>query len=421
MMKKSVVAFQKQPPHMKYLLIAIVLLGFLLLGAALYPGDSLIIFDTGTPQETEDLPEPLQNPPDVVMAVYLTSWSAGLDSRINYVIDLVSTTDINAVVIDVKDFSGYVAYDMPVSQVKQYKAVDRRIRDINALIRRLHDNGIYVIARISVFQDPVLASARPDLAIHSSSTGAVWKDRKDLSWIDPASPEAWAYTVAIARDIASRGFDELNFDYIRFPTDGNLEDMQFPVWDERAPMRDVIKAFFAYLRQELPDRPISADLFGLTTVAEDDMGIGQYIEDAYEHFDFVAPMIYPSHYASWAFGFENPAEHPYEIVARSITKALDRLVALETSRQSQINSFEEATRTATTTDSSVVNLGSPPQPIYSKLRPWVQDFDIGADYDADKVRAQIRAIREMLGDRYAGYMVWSPSNVYTREAFIPEK
>lgn len=346
-----------------------------------------------------EYPRPLVNPPEIIKAIYLTGWSAGAESRINYLIDLVKTTEINAVVIDVKDFSGYVSYDMAVPEVEKYKAEKRKIPNIDLLIKRLHENGIYVIARITVFQDPVLAQARPDLAIHSQpellssiSTlflSLLWLDNYGLSWVDPAAKEVWDYNIAISKDAIKHGFDELNFDYIRFPSDGDLQNMSFPFWNGTTPKHIIIKDFFKYLRQELPDIKISADLFGLSTVGMDDLGIGQIIENAYKYFDYVSPMVYPSHYSDGFLGFQNPAEHPYEVIKYSMETALKRLLVYEQLQESN-------------------NV---------KLRPWLQDFDLGADYDAEMVRSEIKAVYDATGDRFSGFMLWNPSNFYTKEAF----
>ena len=337
----------------------------------------------------------LAQPPEIINAVYLTSWSAGNKERIDYLFDLASTTEINAVVIDIKDYSGHIFYRTDVPEVKKYNAEIIRIADMDHLIQRLHQEGIYVIARITVFQDPVLSQHQPGLAIHDQtklpsvtssdlSVASLWLDNKGLAWIDAGAQPAWDYNIAVAKDAACRGFDEINFDYIRFPSDGELKDMVFPFWDEETPMREVLKEFFSYLRQELPEIRISADLFGLTTVDFDDLGIGQVIEDSFSSFDYVCPMIYPSHYSDWFLGYQNPAEHPYEVVEDSMKGALSRLMAA-TSSQSQ-------------------------------LRPWLQDFDLGADYDAEMVKAQINAVKNVMGDDFNGFMLWSPRNIYTKEA-----
>lgn len=361
-------------------------------------------------------PKPLADPPKIIRGVYLTSWSAGLKRRIDYIIDLAKRTDVNAVVIDIKDYSGYLAYRMSFPEAQKYGAVRVAIRDIDNVVNRLHAANIYAIARITCFQDPILARARPDLAVHrkslmkeggrGSSASTLWLDRKGLAWLDPAAKPAWDYMVQVARDALKHGFDELNFDYIRFPSDGDLKDMQFPVWDGKTAKAVVIRNYFQYLRRQVSDVPISADVFGLATVNEDDLGIGQVIESAYSSFDAVCPMVYPSHYAHGFDGFQNPAEHPYEVVKYSLDKAISRLRALA-------NPAADGSGPATEPRSSGSVPADPPKPVHvGKLRPWLQEFNLGGKYDAERVGAQIRAVREALGDDYAGYLIWSPSNVY---------
>jgi hypothetical protein len=360
-------------------------------------------------------PKPLANPPDPIRAVYFTGWSAGLESRVGYLIDLHKTTTVNAVVIDVKDYSGYVAYRTGVAGAKKYGAVRVMIRDLDALVDRLHREGIYVIARITCFQDPVLAAARPDLAVHRVSKlprdrsgpltkDSLWLDRKGLAWLDPASHPAWEYLAAIAKGALSHGVDEVNFDYVRFPSDGNLKDMYFPNWDGKTPKHIVIRSFFRYLRHELPEARISVDLFGLATVNGDDLGIGQVIEDAYASFDYVCPMVYPSHFARQFLGFPNPAAHPYEVVNYSIKEAGERLDAFNKPPAPDPKGGASADPAAA------------PKIKAARLRPWLQDFNLGAKYDAPAVRAEIKAVQDALGAKFAGWMMWSPSNVYTRQA-----
>lgn len=333
----------------------------------------------------------LAYPPLVIEAVYLTAWSAGTPSAVQRVIEMSQETSVNAVVIDVKDYSGYVLYASSVPEAAEYGALKPIIPRLDRLISQLHEAGLYVIARLVVFQDPVLAVARPELAVQSESLlslsggevsqDIVWKDRKGLAWMDPASQEVWAYNTAIAQELSDLGFDEVNFDYVRFPTDGDAEDMHFPVWDGATPLVEVMTSFASFVRSELPETTISADLFGLATIWNGDFGVGQILENFAEYFDFVSPMVYPSHYADGFRGFENPAEHPYEVVKISM-------------------------------DSAVKKLG----PASGKLRPWLQDFDLGAEYGEREVAQEILAVREALGEFYGGFMLWSPSNIYTQEA-----
>jgi len=347
----------------------------------------------------------LQEPPEIVRAIYLTAWSAGSPRYFNYLINLLEITEINAVVIDIKDYSGFVSYPADVEIVKKYGLTNNAIRDIDSLINFLHQKGIYVIGRITVFQDPALASKRPDLALYdveeTKRTGSLvlWQDRKNLFWLDPSSFEVWEYHLALARDAFLRGFDEVNFDYIRFPSDGNLKNIGYPFYDLQRPRRVIIREFFQYLRQELPNERISADLFGLTTVNRDDLGVGQVIEDAFEFFDFVCPMLYPSHYASGFRGFENPAEFPYEVVSYSLESALARKKEFEKRMQEKIGE----------------------KIFFSKIRPWLQDFDLGADYTDEMVRKEIQAVKDVLGAEFVGYILWNPSNLYSHGAIIKNR
>jgi len=343
-------------------------------------------------------------PPDIIKAVYLTSWSVSKEEKIDYLIDIAKTTEINAVVIDIKDFSGYVAYNTDIPEVEKYGAEQIRIVNIGSLIEKLHEQGIYVIARITVFQDPVLAHVRPDLAVHSReklealatpdssllSVSSLWLDKSGLAWIDPAVTESWDYNIAIAKDAINRGFDELNFDYVRFPSDGNLQDMSFPFWDGKIPRHTIIREFFKHLREEIPEAKISIDLFGLSTVSSDDLGVGQIIEDAFEYSDYVCPMIYPSHYADGFIGFQNPAEYPYEVVKHSMESALRKLAIYKQSKDTN-----------------------------AQLRPWLQDFNLGAVYDTAMIRSEIRAVYDAAGEDFSGFMLWNSWNFYTKEALEP--
>lgn len=316
-------------------------------------------------------PQKLSNPPEIIKAVYVTGYSAGTQRYLAYLTNLFKTTEINAVVIDIKDYSGLVSYKSGA------------IKDIDSLVRFFHDQNVYVIGRIVVFEDPAYAKARPDLAIYNrNKPETLWKDNNGLSWLDPASKDVWDYNISLAKDVFYHGFDEVNFDYVRFPSDGNVGNMGFPVWDEKAPKAQIIKGFFSYLRAGLANEKISVDLFGQTTTNTDDMGIGQVIENAFENFDYVSPMVYPSHYINGFMGFANPAEHPYEIVNYSMSTALAR----------------EKVKTALL-------------PV-AKLRPWLQDFNMGADYTADMVKQEIKAVEDSLASEYNGFMLWNPSNIY---------
>lgn len=304
-------------------------------------------------------PKKLNNPPEIVKAVYVTRWSAGSSKYLEYLDRLFKNAEINAVVVDIKDSTG-------------------NITDIGQLVKFFHDRQIYVIGRIAVFEDPIFSKARSDLAIYDKTKPPItlWQDNNGLSWLDPASKDVWNYNIFLAKQAFYRGFDEINFDYVRFPSDGKTENMGFPIWNGQTAKSQVIKEFFNYVRLQLPNEKISVDLFGQTTISADDMGIGQKIEDTFDSFDFISPMLYPSHYANGFIGYDNPAEHPYEIIKYSLENAKNRI------------------------------------PL-AKFRPWLQDFNMGAEYNAVMVAQEIKAVKDALGENYKGYMLWNPSNVYS--------
>ena len=314
-----------------------------------------------------------------IRGLYVTSWVAGV-KRFQQIADGVGRSGLNALVIDIKDCTGKVGYDSAVPLVSEIGAHERRIRDLGAVLKYCTDKKIYTIARIAVFQDPVLAAARPDLAVKVIG-GGIWKDRKGQSWVDPAARTVWKYNVDLAKEAAARGFDELQFDYVRFPTDGKLKGLAYPVYRSDVPKRQIIKEFFQYLDQELKqiDVTVSADIFGLTTVAEDDLNIGQKIEDLAPYVDFLCPMVYPSHFPPGHLGLKNPAEHPYRVVYDSCMRGLDRIKGQR-----------------------------------AKLRPWIQDFNLGAHYDRHMILEQIQALRDAGA---FGFCAWNARNSYTIEDY----
>ena len=321
------------------------------------------------------------NTPTEVRAIYMTSFVAGEKKMREKLIDSISSTTINAVVIDVKDYTGKIAFDIRDKNLEDFGSEEIRVFDMRDFLFSLGEKNIYRIARVAVFQDPFFVKKRPDLAVKDLK-GQVWKDRKGLSWIDPASREYWDYMVILAKESYNAGFDEINFDYIRYPSDGNMSDISYPFSGQRK-RADVLKDFFSYLNDNLRKQniKISADIFGMTTNARDDMGIGQILENTLPYFDAVAPMIYPSHYPPNFQGFSNPAKYPYEIIYYAMAEANKR-----------------------------ADIASSSSKVF---RPWIQDFDLGANYDEKEIRDQIKALND-LGIK--SFMVWSPSNVYTISA-----
>ena len=365
------------------------------------------------------------NPPKIVKGVYLTGWSAANNRKIEEIIRLKKQDRINTVVIDIKDWSGYVFYDAKVKEVEEYKAKKILIKNIEEFLNNLHQQGIYVIGRIVVFQDPVLARARKDLALkRHSQKDILWCDNLKLSWVDPSSIEVWKYNLKIAKDALEKGFDEINFDYIRFPSDGNLKEIDYPFWNKKKSKQEVIKSFFKYLRENLGTSTLSIDVFGMTTVRNDDLGIGQVLEDAFEYFDYICPMVYPSHFESGFLGYKNPAKHPYQVVKYCMENALKKLIvysstslAVSTSSYSSLSTSSCPTSSYSTSSYShtlkYTGKKTSKKKKFPKIRPWLQDFDLKAKYNVEMVKAEIKGIKDALGENFSGFLLWNPKNIYT--------
>lgn len=322
--------------------------------------------------------------PSAVKAVYISSWVAGNSKYRDPIIKLVDDTELNSIVIDVKDSTGRISFQTSSKDLNNFGSVEGRISDIRSLTNMLHQKNIYIIGRVAVFQDPYMTKSKPEWAITRKSDGKVWKDNKGLSFLDPANKEVWKYIVAIAHEAYAEGFDEINFDYIRYPSDGNIKDINYHL-ATGATRSDNLKAFFEYLSTEVKKNDniiTSADLFGLTTESTDDMGIGQVWEKALPYFDYLAPMVYPSHYPSGQDGFKNPADHPYEIINKALSGAVKKTNAVAG------------------------------QDIH-KIRPWLQDFNLGATYTGDMIRSEMKAVYDNGLD---SWMLWDPRNKYTPSA-----
>ncbi|HEY4498513.1 MAG TPA: putative glycoside hydrolase [Candidatus Paceibacterota bacterium] len=329
--------------------------------------------------------------PEVVKAVYMSQCLASDKTLRARLVALVNETELNAVVIDVKDYSGRISFPSANPMFSESLSPECAARDMQAFLESLHEQSIYVIGRVTVFQDPFYAKRHPELAVKRNSDHSVlWRDKKGINYLDPGAQDVWDYALTLAREAHAIGFDEINFDYIRFPSDGDMNDIYFPFSEEFIDLdpeggkSGVLRGFFSYLTGELRKENIttSADLFGMTTTNTDDLNIGQVLEDALSSFDFVAPMVYPSHYPLTFIGIQNPATKPYEVVKYSMDAAMKR---------------------ASTTP--------------WKLRPWLQDFSLGAVYTPDMVRAQIQATYD---SGFGSWMLWDAANTYTREALLPE-
>lgn len=323
--------------------------------------------------------------PDSVKGLYMTACVAGTPSWRNSLMKMVEGTELNSMVIDIKDYSGTVS--IIDSNLETGSTTGCRVKDMRDFIAELHAKNIYVIGRISVFQDPHYTKLHPELAVKSKSTGGVWKDHKGLSFIDVGAKPYWDYILKIATTSYALGFDELNFDYVRYPSDGNMKDTNFTWTNGTSTKPEMLENFFSYLHSNLKNigSKISVDLFGMTTTAKDDLGIGQELERALPYFDFIDPMVYPSHYPPNWNGFKNPANHPYEVIKLAMQGGVEK------------------TNNASST------------PL--KLRPWLQDFDLGETYGVPEVQAQIKATYDV---GLNSWLVWDAGNKYTSGAYLPK-
>jgi hypothetical protein len=362
--------------------------------------------------------------PEAVKAIYMTQCVAGTPSFRKDLVALTEETEVNSIIIDIKDYSGSLVFRSEHPLLKDNGGGGCRSADIYEFIELLHEKGIYVIGRITVFQDPYYASVHPELAVQSASaTGTPWADHKGLSFIDVSSRPFWEYIVAISKESYAIGFDELNYDYIRYPSDGPMSDAIY-INDNKA---EALEMFFKYLYENV--HPIgvkmSADLFGYTTILPDDLGIGQQLERALPYFDFIAPMVYPSHYNKGFAGLANPNSDPHKVVFISMVEGVRRTIASKTTVHTlngeeifvdeEVPAYYNDENVFIATSTRKVSSGFYTKEVYDalKLRPWLQDFDYGGNYGAEEVRAQIQATYD---SGLTSWMLWAPSNRYTRGA-----
>jgi hypothetical protein len=312
-------------------------------------------------------------------ALYVSFWGVGTASVREPLLRLAATTPVNAVVIDVKGDLGNICYRTAVplaGKIGAQKIIT--VPDIHALLDRLHREGIYTIGRIVTFKDNALCTARPELAVHQN--GKIFKDREGLTWCDPFLPEVRSYNIDLAEDAAKTGFDEIQFDYVRFPDAKGVEFSQASTEESRP---KAITSFLADARKRLVpyNTFLAADVFGYICWNKGDTGIGQDVNALAGVLDYMSPMLYPSGFMYGIPDYRNPMQHPYEIVRLSLDRA---------SQRAKID------------------------PI--RFRPWLQAF---ADYAFDRrqfgekeIAAQIRAAESFGSD---GWILWNARNVYSAD------
>ncbi len=330
------------------------------------------------------------NPPIKMRGVYVSQISAtNGGNNLDYLIDLAKTTDINTFVIDVKNDSGRLLFKSKAAEQympEQNNAV--AITDIKPFIKRLKDENIYLVARIVTFKSPEYALKYPDKAIKFKATGELFKSGDGLKWATPYDRDLWDYNISVAEEAADLGFNEIQFDYVRFPDVPYAINEQLDFHNDNNESKTMaIHQFLkeAYQRLSAKEVYVTADFFGYVATAQNDQFIGQHWESVVNVVDYAAPMVYPSHYGGSNFGLAVPDAHPYECIDGAMKDALDRNK----------------------------NLYTP-----AKLRPWIQDFTatwvLGhINYDQAELMAQIQALKDNGIDEY---MVWNAGNRYTNSA-----
>jgi hypothetical protein len=331
-------------------------------------------------------PIEIQLAPVTPKGLYLTVFGIGSRVLRDSALRLMDETDLNTLVIDVKGDRGIVPYKSSVSlasAVGSQKVIT--VGDMKDLMKRLKERGVYTIARIVVFKDDPLATARPDLAVRTSG-GTVWRDREDLAWVDPFSKEVWDYDIALAVEAAQYGFDEIQFDYVRFPDTPGLQFSEPNTEENRV---NAISGFLSEARKRLAPYNVflDADIFGYVCWNLNDTQIGQKLENLAAELDYLCPMLYPSGFKYGIPGYRNPVDHPYEMVYLSLKKAAGRTHL-------------------------------PPV----RFRPWLQAFRDyafdGREFGEQQIRDQISAAEKFGSD---GWLLWNPHNVYSKDGLQAKK
>ncbi|WP_240732970.1 putative glycoside hydrolase [Jeotgalibacillus sp. S-D1] len=336
--------------------------------------------------------------PDAVRGIYVTGHSAG-GGRFESLVDLMNTTDLNAMVIDIKDDFGYLTYE-PGDDSKFADIGQPYIDDPRAMLEQLEENKIYPIARVVVFKDTVLAEKKPELSF--TENGQVWANGRGESFVNPFLKEVWDYNIEIAIEAAKMGFKEIQFDYVRFPEGFETRDktLQYDAGEYvDTGEKDInyrvnaVSDFVAYAQEKLKpyDVDVSVDIFGYSATLPEAPGIGQNFSEISEHVDVISSMIYPSHWTPY-FGIEKPDLEPYNLIA-------------------EYSKVENA---------KLAELENPPV-----SRPWLQDFTasyLGAgnymEYGAAEVQAQIQALYD---NDINEFLLWNAGNTYTEGVdYLPE-
>lgn len=343
--------------------------------------------DPGEEQEKADTRIPVR-----VRGLYVTS-SAAMEMRED-LISIADTTEINAMVIDVKDDSGKITYKMDSAMANEIGAVTNTISDIDSLISTLKEKDIYVIARIVAFKDPYLAEQRHELALKNND-GSLYRDNKGECWVNPYKHEVWDYLVEIASGAAATGFDEIQFDYIRFSTGSGMSEINFGQDSKTKTKEDIIIEFTKYVYEKLKPLGVfvSADVYGTIISSSIDAGlVGQNYVEMSRYLDYICPMIYPSHFGKGNYGVEYPDLEPFKIIRKVLTASKTKLEQIPEGEHRAI------------------------------VRPWLQDFtaswlDHYMEYGGNELREQIGGV---YGAGYKEWLLWDAGCTYSVDGLLED-
>jgi hypothetical protein len=347
------------------------------------PGYRLVELALGDGMATDVALEPFE-----ARALYAPSAVFEAPGRLDAMLDLLDRTEANALVIDVKETDGRLYYVTDLPEAVEAGAVrEAPIFDLEELLPQLKERGIYTIARMVVMKDNTTAAARPELAVMNAATGEPWRDNIGGAWLDPAAPGVAEYIAAIAGDLAAKGFDEVQLDYIRFFSDGPYAVADTNLPNTQSFRLPAIQRVLRVVSEELDATRtfLGADVFPISFIVPDDQGIGQRPEVIMPYVDYFCPMVYPSHYGPGVFGFDVPNNFPYEVIDRTL---------------------------------EIMNRQAEGLPVV--IRPWIQDFGYGPfpPYTADQVRAQMTAAAERDAK---GWMIWNARSIFTEAALGPPR
>ena len=309
---------------------------------------------------------------DQIRGIYLNGYLFNNPSKRESIEKILTNTDVNTLVIDVKTDNGHILFDTEIDEVIYLN--NERVKFTKNDLQELKEiKDIYLVGRLVVFQDPLFAKVFPDEAVFDSRLNKPYSQNGQF-FLDPSSKKVQDYIINIAIESCRLGFDEIQYDYIRYP-DSSSKFMQFDTKNDFENRVNNINSFLSKSRQLLHNEGclLSADTFGYILTNKQDGGIGQNLETIVENVDFISPMVYPSHYTNGSFGYQNPNKHPYEVITAALTDALDRGVDKD------------------------------------KIRPFLQGFW----HSNEDIRNNIKAASDLEMD----WLIWNILSVYELDSF----